>query len=144
MAGGARDGFVLSRQGEAGGFMVEVPGIFDLVKRSFRMAFRTVLTEPVFVHIPVAVCATFMINPPEHLGFLSVHGNSPVAFGAIYILMFSLQPEVGVIMIESGCRTETFVSVAGDTVCIQSTMMEIVMTIQTLMSQSQVGTITFY
>ena len=143
MAGGTGDRRMLSLKRESGGSMVEVSCIFDLVERSFRMALRAVLSELVLVHIPVAVHATFMRNPPEYLCFNSIPAPGRMAFGTCHILVFAKQPETGVVVPEPGCRAEFVETMAGSTILTQVPLVKVCVTIHALLSQSQVGAGTF-
>jgi len=106
VAGSACDRFMLSFQRESGGVMVKVPRVFYLAEGDFGMALSAVLPELVLMHVPVAIPATLVGNSPEDLGLLSIPGHSPVAFGTFHRLVFSQQPETGIVVVESGCRPE--------------------------------------
>jgi hypothetical protein len=123
--------------------MLEVPGRFYPVKRYFGMALPAVLSEPVFVYVPVAVRATFMGNPPEIPGFFSIPGDGPVAFCAIKGLVFPQKPETGIVVVESGGRPEGFVPVAGDTIHPQGSLVEVVVAIRAFLPQPQVSACPF-
>jgi hypothetical protein len=128
-----------SFQGEAGGRMIEVPGIFYLVERGFRMTFAAILSKPVLMHIPVAVGAVSMCNSPVLRDFLSVYGCGPVAFGTIYRLVFTHQGECGLVMIKSGGRAELVVSVTGGTIRSQGSLVGIFVTAGACLHEPQVG-----
>jgi len=137
VAGGAGDRFVFSFQGKSGSSMVEVPAIFDLVEGDFGMALGAILSETALVHVPVAIHAAFMANPPENLDLLSISGCIPVAFGTIHCLVFSKKPEFGVVVVESGCRTEFVIAMAGGAISTQRPLVKVVMAVRTLLSEPQ-------
>jgi hypothetical protein len=116
VAGGAGDRFVFSFQRESGGSVVKVPRVFYLVEGDFCMALTAVLPEPVLVHVVVAIHTALVGNSPENPGLRSIPGYSPVTFGAFYCLVFSQQPEIGPVVVESGCRSKFFETMAGGTI----------------------------
>ena len=130
---------MFSFQGKSGGCMIKVPGILDLVEGDFGMALRAVLSEPVLVYIPVAIHAAFVGNSPEDPGLRSIPEYSPVAFGTIHSLVFSQKPEIGGVVIESGCRAEFVDAMAGRTILTQRPLVEVVMAVRTPLPESQVG-----
>lgn len=103
------------------------------------MTFCAVLSEPVFVYVPVAIYAALMCYPPEHLGFLSVSARCRVTFGTRHCPVFTPQPEGGVVMAESRCRTESVESMAGNTVGTQGFLVVVLMACRARSSESQVG-----
>ena len=92
---------MLSNQFETGCGMIEILHPFDLVKGYLRMTFRTVLSEPVFMHIPVACRAIAVGHSPEGLPFFPVAGFGFVAPGAVDFPVGSLQRKVAPVMIET-------------------------------------------
>lgn len=130
---------MFSFQGEAGGQMIEISGIPDLVERGFRMAFGAILPEPVLMHVPVAVGAVIMGNPPVLADFRSVSGGGPVALGAIHRLVLTQQGECSIVMVEPGSRTEPVVSVAGGTTGSQGSLVGIFMAAGACLPESQIG-----
>jgi len=96
--------------------MVKVPRVFYLSEGDFGMALSAVLPELVLMHVPVAIHATLVGDSPEDLGLRSIPGYSPVAFGAFHRLVFSQQPETGIVVVESGCRPEFVEAMAGGTI----------------------------
>jgi hypothetical protein len=133
---------MLSLQQESSGGVVEVSGSFNLVERNFRVALSAVLAEAVFVHVVVAVGATFMGDAPEHLEIRSLPGGVPVAFRAIHHFVFSQKPESSVLVLESWCGPETVVAVTGGTMVSKGTLVGILMAVRALLPKAQEGAVT--
>ena len=133
---------MLSFQQESSGGVLEVSGSFNLVERNFRVALSAVLTKAIFVHVLVAVGATFMANALEHLEFRSLPGGGLVAFRTSHHFVFSQKPECSIVVLESGSGPETVVSVTGGTLHPTGSLVEVLVAICACLSKAQEGTAT--
>lgn len=126
-------------QFKTGKGMVKIFHPFDLVKGYFRMAFRTILSEFIFMDIFMTTGAIPKRDPLKDLCLLAISYFNLMAKLTIHLGMFPEKFEMGVIMIESGGRSELVEVMTGGTVTGKSAQVIIGMTGKTFTVKTQVG-----
>jgi hypothetical protein len=119
--------------------MVKIACIAYLVERYFRMALSAVLSEPVLVHIPVAVGAIAVVHSPEHLEFIPVAGFGFVAFDTLNLPVLSFQREGRIVVVEPGGGAELAEIVTGGAFYTQCSLVVIGVAGEAFLFQPQVG-----
>ena len=144
VTGGAGHGRMFPLQCESGGRMVKVTGVPDLVEGNFRMTFGTVLSEPVFMYIPVTGGAIAMCHTPEYLKFTAIADFGFVASGTLHLPVFTFKRKYRVVVAEAGGGTEPVEIMAGGTCHTQRSLVDIRMAGEAFLFEPQVGAGPFF
>jgi hypothetical protein len=133
---------MLSFQQVSSGSVLEISGSFNLAERNFRVALSAVQAKAFFMHVLVAVGATFMANIPEHLELRSLSGGGLVAFRTRHHFVFSQKPECSIVVFESGSGPEMVVAVTGGTLLPKSSLVIVLVAICARLPKAQEGATT--